>query len=144
MAILKSNKLNIIALLVSLLVSVYLFYVVVPYAENHGFLSENEIPEGNEAFGYFFICYPIIISYTVLILIFIRKLTFLLCLNYPIVFVNLYTGLFLCLIILGGAILWLAVLSFAFAVLALIILFLYGLFKDYRYIKKINRNQKEL
>ena len=57
-------------------------------------------------------------------------------LNYPIIFVNLYIGLFLGLLVTGGAILWLMVFAFIFALVALFILFVYGLYKDYKYIKK--------
>lgn len=136
MRILHIHKFNIIVLLVSMLVLLYVTYTVVPYADNNGFFNENEIPRNKEVFKYAILCYPLLISYIVFVIEFFRKITFLMSLNYPIIFVNLYIGLFLGLLVMGGAILWLMVFASIFALVALFILFVYGLYKDYKYIKK--------
>ena len=136
MRILHVHKFNIIVLLVSMLVLLYVTYTIVPYADNNGFFNENEIPRNKEVFKYAILCYPLLISYIVFVIQFFRKITFLMSLNYPIIFVNLYIGLFLGLLVTGGAILWLMVFAFIFALVALFILFVYGLYKDYKCIKK--------
>ncbi len=119
-----------------MLVLLYVTYTIVPYADNNGFFNENEIPRNKEVFKYAILCYPLLISYIVFVIQFFRKITFLMSLNYPIIFVNLYIGLFLGLLVMGGAILWLMVFAFIFALVALFILFVYGLYKDYKCIKK--------
>lgn len=136
MRILHIHKFNIIVLLVSMLVLLYVTYTVVPYADNNGFFNENEIPRNKEVFLYVILYFPILISYIVFVIQIFRKITFLMSLNYPIIFVNLYIGLFLGLLVMGGAILWLMVFASIFALVALFILFVYGLYKDYKYIKK--------
>ncbi|MDQ0090327.1 membrane-associated HD superfamily phosphohydrolase [Paenibacillus anaericanus] len=134
----KIHKINLIALLISMIVLLYIFYVIVPYADNKDFFNENEIPNKTEAFKYTIICVPILIGYVVFVLFYIRKITFLVSLNYPLIVINLYMGAFLSLLIMGGAILWLMVFTSIFALGALLLLFINGIYKDYKYIK--NRN----
>ncbi len=101
MRILHIHKFNIIVLLVSMLVLLYVTYTVVPYADNNGFFNENEIPRNKEVFLYVILYFPILISYIVFVIQIFRKITFLMSLNYPIIFVNLYIGLFLGLLVMG-------------------------------------------
>lgn len=65
MRILHVHKFNIIVLLVSMLVLLYVTYIIVPYADNNGFFNENEIPRNKEVFLYVILCFPILISYIV-------------------------------------------------------------------------------
>lgn len=142
MRILHVHKFNIIVLLVSMFVLLYVTYTIVPYADNNGFFNENEIPRNKEVFKYAILCYPLLISYIVFVIQFFRKITFLMSLNYPIIFVNLYIGLFLGLLVMGGATLWQMVFTLIFALVALLIIFVYGVLKDYKYIKKCKEELK--
>lgn len=131
----KINKINLIVLLVSLIFLVYIFYVIVPYAENKGFFNENEIPKKTEAITYSIICFPILIGYVVFVIFYFRKITFLASLNYPLIVINFYIGAFLLLLKMGGAILWLMVFTWIFALAVLLLCFINGIYRDYKYIK---------
>lgn len=136
----KIHKINLIVLLGSLIILFYIFYVIVPYADNKGFFNENEIPNKIEAFKYSIICFPILIGYLVFVIFYFRKIIFLASLNYPLILINFYIGAFLSLLIMGGAILWLMVFSLFFALAALLLLFVNGIYRDYKYIN--NRKYK--
>lgn len=139
----RKHKLNIIVLLASMIIAGYLFFIIVPYAEMHGFLNENEQPRHEEAIKYKLLLYPFMISYSILASIYIHKITFFRTISYPLYIANIYFGLCLFMIEGGGAALWLILPTLIFPIIALPISFLNGVMDDYKYIKNSRNNMKK-
>ncbi|WP_152619542.1 hypothetical protein [Cohnella kolymensis] len=113
-----------------------MIFVLAPFAEKKGFLNENELPQQEEVIKYILLCLPVVISYIVLASIYIRKITFLRSLNYPFYIANIYIGLCLSIIVMGGAILWVMIPTIIIPLLALPVSFFTGLIKDIKYLNK--------
>lgn len=116
----KTHKFNILIMLLSLAVLFYFLYVVVPFADRRGFFSEHDTPSRPEVIKYILLCFPIISVYLWFIIHHFHKITFLFSLNYPLILINMFLGVFLLLLVMGGAILWLAVFTFIFALVGML------------------------
>jgi len=112
-----------------------------PYAEDHGFLNESQIPQKNEKTIYNLLSIPIMILYSIYALKALKKITFLKSLIYPLFIVIGYLGLFMCLISEGGAVLWLMVLTIIIPIVLIPISLVIGIKKDINYFRK-NRIMK--
>lgn len=132
----KSQNINILLLFVSLLAVLYMIYVLAPFAENHGFLSENELPPFKDRIRYIFLLTPLIVGYSLFLVKYLRKITFMKCIVYPLSIVNLFIGFYLSVILMGGAILWLMIPSIIAPIIALPISFIVGLIKDIQFLKR--------
>lgn len=131
----KTN-INLIVLGISILAILYFFVIVFPFIEIHSLLSENTIPSKATKISYFCLTTPIFIAYTGIILYYFRRITFLKCINYPLIITNVYFGTFACLMVFGGSVLWLMVATFFFFVLSFFGSFFVGIFKDIHYFRK--------
>ncbi|MDB0438514.1 hypothetical protein C4R89_03050 [Clostridioides difficile] len=131
----KTN-INLIVLGISILAILYFFVIVSPFIEMHSLLSENTIPSKATKISYFCLTTPIFIAYTGIILYYFRRITFLKCINYPLIITNVYFGTFACLMVFGGSVLWLMVATFFFFVLSFFGSFFVGIFKDIHYFRK--------
>lgn len=131
----KTN-INLIVLGISILAILYFFVIVFPFIEIHSLLSENTIPSKATKISYFCLTTPIFIAYTGIILYYFRRITFLKCINYPLIITNVYFGTFACLMVFGGSVLWLMVATFFFFVLSFFGSFFVGIFKDIHYFIK--------
>lgn len=131
----KTN-INLIVLGISILAILYFFVIVSPFIEIHSLLSENTIPSKATKISYFCLTTPIFIAYTGIILYYFRRITFLKCINYPLIITNVYFGTFACLMVFGGSVLWLMVATFFFFVLSFFGSFFVGIFKDIHYFRK--------
>ena len=116
-----------------MIVTTYLIIFVIPYADIHNFFNENEIPNHKEIIKYSLLCFPVVIGYFLFGIIYIRRTTFLMCLNYPLFIINIYIGFWLCLLVEGGAILWVAIPSLIIPIIVLPISFYKGLLKDIQF-----------
>jgi len=117
-------------LAVSVMWLVYVVLVIVPFAEKHGFFAEAFSPPADKTLPYFLMTTPVYLAYVIYTGINFSKVTSLRCLVYPGLVFNLYTGAFVCLMVMGGTVLWLMVLTFIFFVVAMAISLSIGLFKD--------------
>lgn len=131
----KTNS-NLIVLGISILAILYFFVIVSPFIEMHSLLSENTIPLKATKISYFCLTTPVFIAYTGLILYYFRRITFLKCINYPLIITNIYFGTFACLMVFGGSVLWMMVATFFFFILSLFGSFFVGIFKDIHYFRR--------
>nr|UWI48899.1 hypothetical protein NZ312_12360 [Clostridioides difficile] len=131
----KTNS-NLIVLGISILAILYFFVIVSPFIEMHSLFSENTIPLKATKISYFCLTTPVFIAYTGLILYYFRRITFLKCINYPLIITNIYFGTFACLMVFGGSVLWMMVATFFFFILSLFGSFFVGIFKDIHYFKR--------
>lgn len=135
----RKSNLNLILLLISLMVTLYLLFFLIPYADKNGFFNENDSPEQGKIIIYFLLSTPIMLGYVVFALWKIKNIVFLKSLNYPLFIFNTYIGFFICAISLGAAILWLMVATIFIPLLALPASFIFGLVKDIQYLRKNKR-----
>jgi hypothetical protein len=126
--------------IVSAIVIVYLWFFLLPYADKHGFFNENDSPDLRQMHIYLWLSAPIVISYILFVLVSLNKIKFLLSLNYPLLIFNIYAGIILVIISIGGAILWFVMPSVLIFILILPISLVYGLVRDIKYIRN-NRTQ---
>lgn len=132
----RNHKMNLLPLAISILLLLYFALFLIPYADAHQFLHENLIPNDDERFIYGLLSIPVMVLYVIYIVVFIRKVTFLRSITYPLIIVNVYFGIFLCLIREGGAILWLMVLTIIIPIALVLLCFIAGLVSDTRYCRR--------
>lgn len=84
---------------------------------------------------------PIFIGHVWFIIVNFKKILFLKSLNYPVIILNLFFGFFAFLMALGGAVLWLMVISIPILFIGLPIGLIMGVIKDINYLK-INKDIK--
>ena len=130
-------------LISSLVVFLYLIFVIAPYANKNGFFNENGIPNQVDITKYKIMLYPVIIGYTILASIYVNKISFFKSLSVPLYLSNIYVGFCLCLIEAGGALLWIMVPTIIFPIIAIPVSFINGFIKDYKYIKKVRKNNNK-
>ncbi|MNI97319.1 hypothetical protein D3C76_1548800 [compost metagenome] len=70
-------KENLLVLIMSIFILLYLILFLFPYADDHGFFNESLTPEGREKLIYSLLSIPILILYSIYALINIKKITFL-------------------------------------------------------------------
>lgn len=138
--LMRNHKVNLIPLGVSMLILLYFILFLVPYARSHGFLNGNLTPDDNEGFIYGLLSFPVMLLYLIYIILAERKITFLRSIFYPLIIINLYFGIFLCLIRSGGTVLWLMVFTIMIPIVLVPLLFILGLVWDIRYCRQ---NKKE-
>ena len=117
----------------------YIAFLLWPFAEKFGLLNETTAPQADMRLIYFLLSTPVYIFYIVFICINCRKITFPKCLIYPVIVFCLYVGLFACLLVFGGPILWLMVFSIIIPIIAIPISFIIGLVLDIRRRKKLKK-----
>ncbi|TFE19176.1 hypothetical protein [Cohnella luojiensis] len=141
--ILKGQSLNIIILVSSSIAILYMLFLLVPYADSQGFFSENDTPSSSEIIAYVprYLPAAICIAFSST---FISKSTFLQSLNYPLLIANIFIGICLGLIIIGGAILWLMIPASLIPIIAIPISFIWGLRKDIQFLKKYKNIQDHM
>lgn len=132
----RNHKVNLIPLGVSVLILLYFVLFLVPYARSHVFLNGNLTPDDHERFIYGLLSIPVMLLYLIYILLAERKVTFLRSIFYPLIIVNLYFGIFLCLIRSGGTVLWLMAFTIMIPIVVVPLLFILGLVWDIRYYRK--------
>lgn len=113
MKFLKINY-NLKVLLFSCLIALYFITFAVPFVDNHGFFIKNYPPQSNLIMPYFLLTVPLFIIYIWFLFVNFRKIAFLKSLNYSIMIVNIFFGIFICLLIFGGGVLWIETMSFPF------------------------------
>ena len=79
---------------------------------------------------YLFLSLPVFISYSIFVYFFLHKVTHIRFMIFPLVIFNIYCGFWLCLISIGGAILWAMIPTIIFLLVALVFSFINGLLKD--------------
>lgn len=141
MSFMRNHKVSLIPLGISILLLLYFILFLVPYAEAHGFLHENLIPDDNEKFAYGLLSIPVMLLYLIYIILSERKVTFLKSILYPLIIVNVYFGIFLCLIRAGGTVLWLMVFTILIPIVLVPLFFIFGLISDVQYYRK-NKNKQ--
>ncbi|QNK55150.1 hypothetical protein [Paenibacillus sp. PAMC21692] len=139
--ILKPKE-NLLLLFASIFILLYLILFLIPYANDHGFFNENIIPEGKEKLIYSLLSIPILILYSIYAIISIKKIKFLKCINYPLLIIVGYLGLFMCLIRDGGAVLWLMVLTIIIPIVLIPISMVIGINKDINYFRRNKKTTK--
>lgn len=135
----KKPNISICFFVISLTIFLYLLFFLIPYADKHGFFNENSFPQQEKKLLYFFLSTPIIIGYIVYAFMSIKKIIYLKSLNYPLLVFNVYFGSAICLLALGGAILWLMLLTFFIPVVFLPVSLIIGVVKDIKYFGKNRR-----
>ncbi|MNN01766.1 hypothetical protein D3C81_1143940 [compost metagenome] len=144
--ILKPKE-NLLVFVISMCILLYLIFFLIPYADDHGFFNENLVPEGREKLLYSLLSIPFLILYGIYVLVSIKKITFLKSIIYPMLIINGYFGLFMCLFRYGGAAVWLMVFTIIIPIVLIPISLVIGIIKDKDYIrrnKKIQSNGKNL
>jgi hypothetical protein len=137
----KENKVSICFSLASILLVLYLIFFLVPFAENNEMFSENESPQFAFAIKYFFLSTPIVVGYILFFLTNFNRIVFLRSVNYPLFVFNGYLGVVLCILVVGGAILWLVIPTLLIPLLVLPGSFIYGVTKDIQNYKKDKNNK---
>lgn len=136
MSYMRNGKVSLLPLGISILLLLYFILFLVPYAEVHGFLHENLIPDDKEKFIYSLLSIPIMLIYLIYIILPKRKVIFLKSILYPLIIINVYLGIFLCLICAGGAALWLMVFTILIPIVLVPLFFIFGLISDVRYYRR--------
>lgn len=122
--------------LVSLFLLAYFVFILCPFGSKYKFYSENAMPQPNKTWIYFLLTVPAYIGYLVYIALSLRNIKILRCIVYPLLVFVIYIGIFICLSILGGAILWLAVVTIFVPAAVIPLVFIAGLVFDIRQLKK--------
>lgn len=145
MSFMRNDKVSLLPLGISILFLLYFILFLVPYAEAHGFLHENLIPDDKEKFIYSLLSIPIMLIYLIYIILPKRKVIFLKSILYPLIIINVYFGFFLCLICAGGAALWLMVFTILIPIVLVPLFFIFGLISDVRYYRrnKVNKVKQQ-
>jgi hypothetical protein len=133
--ILKPKE-NLLFLIISIIILMYLIFFLVPYAEDHGFFNESLIAEGREKLIYSLLSIPILILYSIYAIISFKKITFLKSIIYPLLIIVGYLGLFMCLVREGGAVLWLMVLTIIIPIVLIPLSIVIGIRKDIDYFRR--------
>lgn len=122
--------------LVSLFLLAYFAFIVCPFGNKYKFYSENVMPQPNKTWIYFLLTVPAYIGYLVYIALRLRNTKILRCIVYPLLVFVIYIGIFICLSIFGGAILWLAVFTVFVPAAIIPVVFIVGLILDIWQLKK--------
>ena len=118
----------------------YIALLLWPVAEKYGLLNETTAPQADARLIYFLLSTPVYIAYIVFVCVNCKKITFPKSLIYPVIVFCLYVGLFACLLVFGGPILWLMVFSILIPVICIPISFIIGLVLDIRRRKKLKKD----
>jgi hypothetical protein len=118
-------------LIPSIVIIIYIFYVVVPFGDRYDFFNEGIGPQEDKVLSYFFMTVPILTGYLIFLIKNMKKVTFLRCINYPLIIFNLYFLSFICFsVVTGGAIFWLMIFTFFIPLILIPFSFVAGLIKD--------------
>jgi hypothetical protein len=80
---------------------------------------------------------PILSGYLIFVIRNLKKITFLYCINYPLIIFNLYVLSFICFsVVTGGAIFWLMISTIFIPLILIPVSFVVGLIKDIKSRKK--------
>lgn len=134
--IVNSNKK---VLIFSLILALYFLIVMLPFGEKCGIFSENNLTQSYLLLAYFILTTPIFLIYLAFLFYNFNTITFLKSINYSIITFNIFFGSFVCLSVLGGAILWFALFAFPAFFIVLILSFIIGIIKDIKYFKTDQR-----
>lgn len=140
MKLLKINS-SVKVLLFSFMIALYFIAIVLPLADNLGIFSENNSPQSIMAFLYFLLTTPIFLLYIWFLSVNFRKIVFLKSINYPAIIFNLFFCGFICLLVFGGAVLWLAVIAVPIFLILLIISLIVGAVNDIKYFSMDRRTK---
>ncbi|MCR8632083.1 hypothetical protein [Paenibacillus radicis (ex Xue et al. 2023)] len=132
----KQPNMSLYLLAVSIVIVLYLIFVVIPYGEQYHFFSEGGDPQEDKILPYFLMTTPILTGYLILVVINFKKVIYLCCLNYPLIIFNIYVFSFMCFSVIGGAVLWLMVFTALIPLILVPVSFVLGLIKDIKYSKK--------
>jgi len=133
-------KENIYILIFTILTLLYILFVLIPYANKEGFFNEAVIPSGSEKFYYGLLSIPVLSLYAIYIINNLNKITFPKSIIYPLLIITGYIGLFMCLIIEGGAVLWLMIFTIIIPIILVPVCFIIGIKRDVDYLKKRTKN----
>ena len=140
--IIKKNDVSLLA--VSVVFLIYIFNIVVPFANTYGFFSEGFPPQEDKVFLYFLMTTPVLLSYIAYVFFTYKKVNFLKCLIYPVILLDFYIGLFISLMVLGGAVLWLAVFLLPIFFVILLVSLVIGIIRDIKYFKLVKGRKRPL
>lgn len=119
----------------SLLFVLYFLLIVLPFADKYGFFNENKSPQQNKVAIYYLLTTPIFLTYIWFVIVNFKNILFLKSLNYPLIFLNMFFGLFASLMAFGGTVLWLIIIAIPILFIGLLISLLVGVSKDINYLK---------
>lgn len=155
---LRNHKMNLIPLGLSTLILLYFVLFLIPYAGTYDIFYENYNPI-DDGIIYGLLSIPVMVVYIIYIIVFVRKVTFLKSIIYPLITVNMYLGFLLYLIreggeamwfLLvtamvsifheGGALQWITLFTILIPFMPVVFFFIWGLIGDIRYYRgdKIN------
>lgn len=124
-------------LIISIVIVIYLFFVVIPYGDQYDFFNEGRGPQEDKVISYFLMTTPILIGYLIFAVINFKKVAYLCCLNYPLMIFNIYVFSFICFsVATGGGIFWLMLFTALIPLILIPVSFVTGLIKDIKYLKR--------
>jgi len=132
---LLKTKPNLEIILVLLSYLLYLIFFLIPYASDHGFFNENIVPSGREKLIYSLLSIPILIVFSAYVFSRTQKITYYRSLIYPLLIIDGYLGFIMCLIIQGGAILWLVMFTIFIPAILMLVSAANGSKKDMEYLR---------
>lgn len=99
-------------IIVSIVLLLYFFFVIVPWADSRWFFSTGGrgMPEDNYRIMYFFMVFPVIGIYLILLLRDFKNFTRLRSVLFPLMIFTLFVSFALGMLILGAATMWLTIL----------------------------------
>ncbi len=125
----------VLTIMVSCLFFAYLYMVVTPFGETHGFFSEAGLPPQEGAFQYALMTVPFLVGYICYIGIIFPKIYFLGTINYPLILLTFFYGCFMSsLVFAGGAMIWIVIILSPALLILLFGGILFGVAKDCKYI----------
>jgi len=125
-------------IIVSIVMLLYLFFIVVPWANSRWFFSTGHHVEIGYRTIYFFMVFPVVGAYLILLQRDLKSLEKLRSIIFPLTISTLFICFVLGLLILGGAMMWLAILLLIPASIVVIISFIVGVICD---VKKLTNEE---